>query len=99
MKKTRLDKKRTWEKPKYSKFIVLLVIGLNTWFANRIINAFIITGDEPKTLIAAWFAFTVGEVWLLAGITKQKLKKEDQESEEDSEKEEVEEDYGYLEEE
>lgn len=92
MRLKRTDKKKDWEKPKYSKFIVVLVIVLNTWFANRIINAFIITSLEPVALIGAWFAFTIGEVWLLAGITKKKLDRGIDEDEEESE-DEVEDEY------
>lgn len=58
----------------YSKVIVALVILLNTGFAGAVLYAFLRVGSEPTTLIAAWFAFTTGELWLLAGITREKVR-------------------------
>ena len=58
----------------YSKLVVPLVIGLNYWFANEIIEVFKLVGSEPMTLIGCWFAFTTGELWMLSGITKTKTK-------------------------
>jgi len=34
---------------------------------------FLRVGSEPTTLVAAWFAFTTGELWLLSGITREKI--------------------------
>ena len=59
---------------RFSKFIVALVILLNTGFAGAVLFAFLRVGNEPTALIAAWFAFTTGELWMLAGIRKAKLK-------------------------
>ena len=61
-------------KVKYSKFIVTLVILLNTAFAFSTLYVFLRTSSEPTTLIAAWFAFTTGELWLLKDIKKSKIK-------------------------
>lgn len=61
-------------KMKYSKFIVTLVILLNTAFAFSTLYVFLRTSSEPTTLIAAWFAFTTGELWLLKDIKKTKIK-------------------------
>lgn len=61
-------------KMKYSKFIVTLVILLNTAFAFSTLYVFLRTSSEPTTLIAAWFAFTTGELWLLKDIKKSKIK-------------------------
>ena len=61
---------------KFSKFVVALVILLNTGFTGAVLFLFLRTGSEPTVLIAAWFAFTTGELWLLAGITKAKQKGE-----------------------
>lgn len=66
---SRLQKKK---KP-YSKFIVFLVILLNTVFAFTTLYVFLQTSTEPVALISTWFAFTVGELWLLAGIKKKKI--------------------------
>lgn len=62
------------KKPKYSKFIVALVIFLNTLFAWSVLYVFLRTGSEPVTLIGFWFGFTIGELWLLAGIKKKEVK-------------------------
>ena len=60
----------------FSKLIVALVILLNTGFAIGVLYVFLRVGSEPTALVAAWFAFTTGELWMLAGIKKQKLKEE-----------------------
>ncbi len=59
---------------KFSKKIVALVIFLNVSFTGVVLYLFLRTGNEPTALIAAWFAFTTGELWLLSGITKTKVK-------------------------
>jgi hypothetical protein len=61
---------------RFSKLIVFLVIMLNTGFTIGVLYVFLKVGSEPTALIAAWFSFTVGELWLLSGITKKKLKGE-----------------------
>ena len=66
----------------YSKLIVALVILLNTGFTTAVMYLFLKVGHEPTTLIAAWFAFTTGELWLLASIRKKKM--EGVEADEDS---------------
>ena len=67
---------------RYSKLIVALVILLNTGFTGAVLYLFLRTGNEPSALIAAWFAFTTGELWLLASIRKKKM--EGGEADEDS---------------
>lgn len=69
------------KKVRYSKFIVFLVIVLNATFAYKTLNVFEVTGNEPTALIAAWFAFTTGELWILSGIKKYKTKLEVKEDE------------------
>jgi len=59
---------------RYSKLIVALVILLNTGFAGAVLYLFLRTGSEPTVLIGCWFAFTTGELWMLSGITKVKVK-------------------------
>ncbi len=66
--------KRT--KAKYSKFIVALVIVSNIVFTAAVLYIFLRTSREPTALIAAWFAFTTGELWFLAGIKKSEIKEE-----------------------
>lgn len=55
---------------KFSKKIVALVIALNTAFAAAVLAVYWHTGSEPAALIAAWFAFTTGELWMLSSIKK-----------------------------
>lgn len=65
------------EKPKqFSKWIVSLIILLNTSFAAAVLYIFLQIGSEPVILIGAWFAFTTGELWLLSTIKKQEKKLE-----------------------
>lgn len=58
----------------YSKVIVLLVIALNVWFTDRLLDVYEIVGTEPTVLITAWFAFTTGELLMLTFIKKKKVK-------------------------
>jgi uncharacterized membrane protein YczE len=59
---------------RYSKWIVALVILLNALFTGAVLFVFLRVGSEPTTLVAAWFAFTTGELWLLSGITREKVR-------------------------
>lgn len=59
---------------RFSKWIVTLVILLNVGFTGAVLFLFLRTGSEPTTLIGCWFAFTTGELWLLSGITREKVK-------------------------
>jgi hypothetical protein len=61
-------------KNKFSKAIVTAVVLLNVGFTASVLYVFLRVGSEPTALIAAWFAFTTGELWLLAGIRKAKAK-------------------------
>lgn len=67
-------KKKQKNKKKFSKLIVSAIVMLNVLFAIAVFYAFIRVGSEPTTLIMSWFAFTTGELWLLAGIKKNKNK-------------------------
>ena len=53
---------------KFSKFIVFFVILLNIVFTTVVLYMFWKTGYEPTATIAAWFAFTTGELWALSRI-------------------------------
>jgi hypothetical protein len=55
--------------------IVALVVILNVIFTQEIIWLYHETQSEPTVLIGAWFAFTTGELWMLASIKKTKVKK------------------------
>lgn len=70
------QKKKEKRKIKFSKFIVTLVILLNTTFAAATLYVFLKVGSEPQVLIGAWFAFTTGELWMLSGIKKKKIKED-----------------------
>ena len=70
------------KKNRFSKLIVALIVLLNTGFAIGVLFVFLKVGSEPTALVAAWFAFTTGELWMLAGIKKQKLKEENKDESE-----------------
>lgn len=53
---------------RFSKKIVVLVIIANIVFTAAVLYIFLRTGSEPAALIAAWFAFTTGELGALAGL-------------------------------
>lgn len=55
---------------RYSKFIVALVIFLNALFTVAVLYIFYKNGSEPAIIIGCWFAFTTGELWMLATIKK-----------------------------
>lgn len=65
-------------KNKFSKLIVAAVVALNTGFTAAVLYVFLKTSQEPTTLIAAWFGFTTGELWLLSGIRKAKIKRSEE---------------------
>ena len=66
------------KKGSFSKGIVALIVVMNVIFTAATLAVFAITGNEPITLIGFWFGFTTGELWILSGIKKQKLKKTDE---------------------
>ncbi len=58
----------------FGKLIIGLIIVLNITFTAVILWIFYKTGSEPMALVGAFFAFTTGELWLLATIKKTKVK-------------------------
>lgn len=62
------------KKNKFSKLVVAAVVMLNVGFTAAVLYVFLRVGSEPTALIAAWFGFTTGELWMLSGIRKAKLK-------------------------
>lgn len=60
----------------FSKIIVAMIVILNSLFTVGVLFVFLRVGSEPMTLIAAWFSFTTGELLMLAGIKKTKVKAE-----------------------
>jgi len=70
---------------RFSKWIVALVILLNVGFTAATLFVFYKTnGNEPTALITAWFAFTTGELWMLSGIRKAKIKANNADTDDDS---------------
>lgn len=67
---------RRKKKRQYSKYIVAFIIALNVLFTAGVFYVFLNTGNEPSTLIGAFFSFTTVELWSLAGIKKKKIEKE-----------------------
>lgn len=63
-------------KARFSKGIVALVIMMNIVFAGAVLYVYLRVGSEPKTLIAAFFAFTTGELWFMASIKKKEIEGE-----------------------
>ncbi len=61
---------------RFSKLIVSLIILLNVLFTVGVLYVFLRVGNEPSILIGAWFAFTTGELWLLATIKKKEIDNE-----------------------
>ena len=59
---------------KFSKKIVIAVVLLNIAFTGAVLAVFWHTGNEPGILVGTWFGFTTGELWLLSGIKKSKIK-------------------------
>ena len=58
----------------FSKFIIILVVLMNIGFTLAVLYIFRRVGSEPTALIAAWFSFTTGELWMLSSIKKHKIK-------------------------
>ena len=61
---------------RFSKFIVTAVVLLNSVFAAAVLYVFLQVGSEPSALVAAWFAFTTGELMALAAIKKKEIERE-----------------------
>ena len=60
---------------KFSKAVVMFIIAANVAFTIAILLVFVRVGSEPSVLVGAFFAFTTGELWLLAKIKREKIKK------------------------
>lgn len=63
---------------RFSKLIVALVIALNVTFTGAVLYLCLKSSIVPDSLIVAWFGFTTGELWLLAGIRKAKMQGSDE---------------------
>lgn len=67
-------KKNKWYKGLFSKLIVVFIIGLNIWFTVEVLEVVKSSGTEPTALVAAFFGFTTGELWMLSSMKKNKDK-------------------------
>lgn len=59
----------------FSKILVVFIITANVAFTVAVLLIFRAVGSEPATLIASWFAFTTGELFLLSKIKREKIRK------------------------
>ena len=71
------DDEKEVRKGIFSKVLIALIVAANLAFVAVVLMIFCSTYSEPSTLIMAWFGFSTGELWALAFVKKQKLKKED----------------------
>ena len=69
------------KKGAFSKALVAFIVILNILFTIAVLVVFWHTQTEPVALIGAWFAFTTGELWLVAKIKREKIEKEVSENE------------------
>lgn len=60
-------------KGQFSKFIITLVVTLNVIYTIIILYIFFKIGSEPTVLTSCWFAFTTGELFMLANIKNKKI--------------------------
>lgn len=70
-------KRKSKKGGRFSKFIVVLVILLNIIFTASVLYIYLKVQNEPTTLIMSWFAFTTGELWLMASIKKKEVDNDD----------------------
>lgn len=62
------------KKGAFSKALVAFIVVLNVIFTASVLVVYWHTGTEPVTLIGAWFAFTTGELFMVAKIKRDKIK-------------------------
>lgn len=72
---------------KFSKKVVMLVITMNAIFAAVVLVVFWHARAEPAALVTAWFAFTTGELWALAGIKREETRQAQGRGESDKDRE------------
>ncbi|HZK33627.1 MAG TPA: hypothetical protein VFC60_03910 [Tissierellaceae bacterium] len=70
------EEKTEKKKTKFSKKIVVSIILLNIIFTAVVFYSFLKVGNEPMTLIGAWFAFTTVELWSLSKIKRDEIKED-----------------------
>ena len=62
------------KKGDYSKRVVALILVVALIFSAAVLIAFWHTGGEPATLVSCFFGAVIGELWLIAGIKKKKIR-------------------------
>ena len=67
------------KKGNFSKKLIVMIIILNIVYTAAVLAIMWHTGVEPVVLTPAYFGFTTGELALLFGLKKAKLKKEETE--------------------
>ncbi len=76
-------KEKARRKRRFSKIVVTGIIVANVCFTSVVLWLFWRTGYEPTATIAAWFAFTTGELWALSRIKVAEKKEEKKHDEKD----------------
>lgn len=61
-------------KGRFSKSLIQFIIRMNVVFTAIVLAIFLITGNEPSTLVGAWFLFTGTELWNMSRIKQTKIK-------------------------
>ena len=61
-------------KGRFSKSLIQFIIRMNVVFTAIVLAVFLITGNEPSTLVGAWFLFTGTELWNMSRIKQTKIK-------------------------
>ena len=62
-------------KGRFSKTLIICIIVMNIIFTIAVLYVVVKSGVEPSTLIASWFGWTTGELWMLTSIKKKKVEK------------------------
>jgi hypothetical protein len=65
------------KKNAFSKVVVALIVLLYVVFSGAVLFVYWHTGSEPVALVGAWFAFTTGELFMVAKIKRTKIEKGD----------------------
>ena len=59
----------------FSKLVIMVIVLANIIYTAAVLYVFLKTSCEPTVLTGCWFAFTTGELWLLSGIKREKLRR------------------------
>jgi len=61
----------------FSKLVIMVIVLANIIYTAAVLYVFLKTSCEPTVLTGCWFAFTTGELGLVALIKKTKLTRSD----------------------